>query len=123
MRVFALVAQALATILGAGGIAAVITAFSRKRQMRIDVASRLNEMSLDWASDIKKEADESRAQAAAMRAEMESLHRRMVQIQRDFDDLTRKFRILRDAIFLPNVSVEELRTLVSGYAAGNGNDN
>lgn len=112
------VAQTLATILAGGGFVALITAFSRKRQIKIDVASRINEMSLKWAEDIQEEADESRKQAREVRAEMEALHRRMQLMQHEFDDLTRKFRILRNAIFMPDITVEDLRALVTGYANG-----
>ncbi len=116
MNVLTVAAETLAAVAGSTGFVALITAVSRKKQVKVDVASKINEMSLEWAEDIKKEAEEARAQTKATRLELETLHRRMVAIQHEFDDLTRKFRILRNAIFSPNISVEDLRALVEGYS-------
>lgn len=121
-EIFKTVMQTLATIIGSGGIVALFTVLLGRRKQKVDVADKLNEMSLDLVVDIKKEADDARREAHQARMEMGRLRSEVATLRNEMDDLLFKIRILNRAIFSEAVSRADLQTMASGYFGGVSHD-
>jgi chromosome segregation ATPase len=120
------VAYVVGGILSGGGLVAIINAVSRKRLIKVEVADRLNEATLEWAEAMKADNAEVRRENAETRMELTEARREASEIRRDLsaarheaealgDDLRR----LRTAILDPHATLERLRFMVGG-ASDNG---
>lgn len=128
-----------------GGLTELIRAFSRRRKDRVDSTATLNDSTLKWAEALKRDSDESRAEAQEAWKE---LRRRTLEMQDELrqtrqqmdteltglvtemhkhrqlaEVLTYRFRVVIGAIMSPSASVESLRQLVSDPSFGGHNGN
>jgi uncharacterized protein (DUF3084 family) len=110
---------------GFGGLAAVITAFTRRRTVEADAEVRLSDEARHWveqfqedAKEAKTEAREARAEATAARREAAEAHNQMQAIRREAEWLARQLQDLHRAIIDPNATLERLRAMV-GLPPGN----
>lgn len=120
-------------VLTGSGLTELIRALRSRRKDRVDSTATLNDSTLKWAQDLKKDSDEARAEAQqawqllrTTRVEMEAEFSRLVselhKHRQLAEVLTYRYRVLVGAIMSPNASVESLRQLVDepSYGGHNG---
>ncbi len=112
MNWLTVIASVLASVLGSGGVATVITALSRRRVVKVEAADRLNESTLEWAEGLKQDAVAARTELAAVRREM-------ISVRKEAEALALDLRRLRLAILEPDATLDRLRLMVSDRP-GNG---
>jgi hypothetical protein len=109
-------AQVTGTLMGAGGIGAVVRAFLRRRPVRIAAHVQLNQATLDWAAKLEASADraweraddaERKAEAADARADKAEQTAHRVQIQ--VDELARYLAMVLRLIHDPAMTMDRLR--------------
>jgi multidrug efflux pump subunit AcrA (membrane-fusion protein) len=112
------VASAVAAILGTGGTAAIIGAVAKRKVVRVEVADKLNEITLEWAEQLKAGEREARAEAREVRAEVaearraaEEARREAADARRQVTDLAEQLRALVTAIHEPNSTIDRLRLM------------
>lgn len=119
-------AQVAGTLMGGGGIVAVVRAFLRRRPDRVAAHVQLNQATLDWAAKLEASADrawrradeaEQKAEAANDRAEQadqradaaeQTARRVQVQVQELAQYLELVLRLIHD----PDMTMERLRASV-----------
>lgn len=119
-------AQAIGTLLGAGGVAAVIRAIARRRPNRVAAHVQLNQATLEWASKLEASADrawkraedaEAKAEAACDRAEEadqradaaeQTARRVQAQVRELAEYLSTVLRLIHD----PAMTIDRLRETV-----------
>jgi TATA-binding protein-associated factor Taf7 len=107
-----------------GGVAAIITAFAKRRTIQVDAAARLNDAALKYVAeqqaagvDARQEAREARQEASEARREATEAHRQMSNIRREAELLADDLRRLRMAIMDPHITLERLRAMVGDQSA------
>jgi hypothetical protein len=108
------ISTVLASVLGGGGVAAIITAFSRRRVSKVEAADRLNESTLEWAAAVKADAADARRETADARREMAEMRLEMSTVRREAEALAQDLRRLRLAILDPFATLDQLRSMVAG---------
>lgn len=141
-----LVELAISALVG-GGLTEFIRALSRRRKDRVDSTATLNDSTLKWAQALKKDSDESRAEAQEawkeLRRRTQEMQDELRETRQQMDSeltrlvtelhkhrqlaevLTYRFRVVIGAIMSPSASVESLRQLVNdpSFSGHNGNGN
>lgn len=113
-----------------GGVVELIRVFARRRRDNVEVSATLNEATLRWAADLKKDADSARDDAneawkAAREARIEAqqerelMRREMQAIVAELQDarqmaerLTYNLRRVTGAIMMPTATIPHLREIV-----------
>jgi uncharacterized coiled-coil DUF342 family protein len=103
---------ALGSILSGGGIVALINALARKKLTKVDVAEKVNEIALEWATTVKADAEEARHEAQEARREAIETHRQMTAVRREATALAEDLHRLRQAILDPDATLDKLRAMV-----------
>lgn len=119
-------AQTVGALMGAGGIAAVVRAFMRRRPNRVAAHVQLNKATLEWASKLEASADrawkradeaEKKAETANDRAEEadrradaaeQTARRVQAQVRELAEYLSTVLRLIHD----PGMTIERLRETV-----------
>lgn len=120
-----------ATIAGAlltgGGFVSIVNAISRRRVVRVEVADRLNEATLEWAeamkrdnAEVRRENSETRQELAEARREAAEVRREMTVVRHEAEALADDLRRLRLAILDPEATLERLRALLGSGMSANG---
>lgn len=115
------IAYIIGGILSGGGLVAIVNAVSRKRLIKVEVADRLNEATLEWAESMKRDNAEVRRENAETRKELGEARREAAEIRRDLtmarheaEALADDLRRLRSAILDPEATLERLRAMLAG---------
>lgn len=108
-----LIGSTIAAILTGGGAAAFITAISKRRTTKVEAVDRLNEVTLEWAEQLKADAREARADAREARQEASEARREAAESRRQVTELASEIRALHAAIADPNATIDRLRQVVT----------
>jgi septal ring factor EnvC (AmiA/AmiB activator) len=118
------VASVAAALLTGGGFVAIVNAVSRRRLVRVEVADRLNEATLEWAeamraenAEIRRDNTETRQELAEARREAAEVRREMTVVRHEAEALAHDLRRIREAILDPDATLERLRALVGNQSA------
>lgn len=114
------VVTVVVAVLGGGGAAAIINAFARRKVTDVEVTKGLNESALEFANELKKDAQDARKETAEARREMGEMRREMSAVRVEAEALARDLRHLRLAILDPFATLEQLRAMVGGGPGSNG---
>jgi hypothetical protein len=121
MTGWGIVGAIVAAGLGSAGLVRLIDALARKRVVRVEAAERVNEMTLEWADAVQKDAARAlldataaRAEAAAARLEAEQAHRALRMARREIETIAARLVRLQGAIMAPGATVEALRSIANG---------
>lgn len=110
----------LAGVLGGGGMVAIVNAFAKRRQVKVDAADRLSDGALKWVDEFQADAREARSEAAAARREATEAHAQMRAVRAEAQWLAGQLQALRRAIVDPNATLDRLRMLVAEDGTSNG---
>jgi DNA repair ATPase RecN len=120
------VAAIVGALGGLSGLAAVITALTKRRTVNADAEVRLSDEARQWveqfqedAKEAKQEARDARAEATAARREAAETHSQMRAIRVEAEWLARQLQELHRAILDPNATVERLRAMVGPQPGNN----
>lgn len=102
----------VAAALGGGGLVAIVNAFAKRRQVKVDAADRLSDGALKWVDEFQADAREARHEAAEARREATEAHAQMRAVRAEAQWLAGQLKALRRAIIDPNATIERLRMLV-----------
>lgn len=111
-------------LLGGGGLAVLVNAFTGRRGRKAEVADRLSDSSLKWVEQFQEEATRARSEAAEARRETAEARRELAEMRREMatvrseaEGLARDLRNVRGAIMSPTITLERLRAMVGGDSA------
>lgn len=124
-------AVALVSILGSlisgGGVVAAINALSNRKSQKVDAAANLNDSTLRWAEQMRKDierlgddAREARQEASEARREVADVRREMNHVRREFDEMATHMLNVKTLLFdqsalsTPELTIGRLRSMVSG---------
>jgi len=114
-------ASIAAGLLSGGGIVAIVNGVTQRRLVKVEVADRLNEATLEWAEQLKadnadsrRENAETRHELAEARREAAEVRREMTVVRHEAEALADDLRRLRQAILDPNATLDRLRAIVGG---------
>jgi hypothetical protein len=117
-------ASIAAGILSGGGFVAIVNAITRRRLLKVEVADRLNEATLEWAeamraenAEIRRDNTETRQELAEARREAAEVRREMTVVRHEAEALADDLRRIRLAVLDPDATLERLRALVGGTSA------
>lgn len=119
-------AQVVGTLMGGGGVVAVIRAISRRRPNRVAAHVQLNAATLEWAKKLEASADRawSRAEEAEQKAEVaneraeeadqraDKAEQTARRVQTQVDELSRYLSLVLRLINDPGMTIERLRESV-----------
>lgn len=109
----ALVAIASA-LMGGGGLAVLVNAFTGRRGRKAEVADRLSDSSLKWVQEFQEETQRARLEASEARREVAEVRRELADVRHQAEALAQDLRNVRGAILSPNATLERLRAMVGG---------
>jgi hypothetical protein len=101
-------------LMGGGGLAVLVNAFTGRRQRKAEVADRLSDSSLKWVQEFQEETQRARLEAAEARREVAEARRELGEVRHEAEALARDLRNIRGAIMAPNATLERLRAMVGG---------
>ncbi|GIM88743.1 hypothetical protein [Paractinoplanes toevensis] len=112
-------AQVVGTLMGGGGLVAVVRAVMKRRPARVAAHVQLNQATLEWAAKLEASADrawnraeeaERKAEEADLRADKAEQTARRVQVQ--VDELARYLELVLRLINDPGMTMDRLRQTV-----------
>lgn len=113
------VAAIVGALGGLSGLAAVITALTKRPAAKADAEVRLSDEARQWVEEFQEEtasarveAKEARAEAAAAKKEAAEAHIQMQAVRREAEWLAGRLWDLRHRILDPNMTLERLRAIV-----------
>lgn len=101
-------------LMGGGGLAVLVSAWTGRRQRKAEVADRLSDVSLKWVQEFQEETGRARLEAAEARREMAEVRRELATVRREAETLATDLRNLHGAIMSPSATLERLRAMVGG---------
>jgi chromosome segregation ATPase len=107
-------------LMGGGGLAVLVNAFTGHRTRKAEVADRLSDSSLKWVEQFQEEAQRARLEAAEARREVAEVRRELAECLHQAEALAQDLRNLRGAIMSPTATLERLRAMVGGGDNFNG---
>lgn len=108
------VITAISALLGGGAVVAIVNALAGRKPRNAEVADRLSESTLRWVEQFQEETASARREAADARREVADMRRQIAQMRDEAEQLGRELRSIRALILSPSVTLEQLRTAVSG---------
>lgn len=123
--------QTIAAILGGGGIAGLLgslfTGLVNRPKVRAEAVSLLTDAALKQVNELQERTTEAEQAAVGARKEATEAHaeaaaarRQIALLTAEVETAVRKLRHWRDAILRPQVTIEELREMVSTEPGHNG---
>lgn len=108
-----LVISTLVALLGSTGLLRMIDAIGRRRVVRVEIADKVNEMTLEWAAAVKADAFAARSEAQTARAEASEARRQMATLSAEIEAATARLRMWRTAALSPVATLEGLRLMIT----------
>lgn len=114
-----LITAIASALVSGGGLVAIVNALASRRKVKTDAAARLSDEALKWVGEFQEEAKAARSEAAALRRETtrtrEEAQEARVQVAvvtGQAEALGRQVQALRAAILDPQVTREQLHSMV-----------
>lgn len=114
-----LITAVASALVSGGGLVAIVNALASRKKVRTDAAARLSDEALKWVGEFQEEARAARTEAAALRRETsrtrEEAQEARVQVAAvtaEAEALGRQVHALRAAILDPQVTRQQLHTMV-----------
>jgi septal ring factor EnvC (AmiA/AmiB activator) len=110
------VGQIIAAVVTSAAFTPLIQAFFARPKNKVDMTAEFQKMSIDWAKSFSAETEEARKETEEARQETRLLRLEVNRATQEVIELTNQMRALRAAIFRSDVTIDELRHMVSRYS-------
>jgi hypothetical protein len=117
---WAIVIQTVVTVLGSAGVLKIGEGLLRRKAVRVEVADKVNEMTVEWAAAVRAQADAADMRAESARKEADSAwdkareaNQRMSELLTQIEMATARLRRWRVSILSPEATLDALRAMVN----------
>lgn len=110
----------VASLLGGGGMVAIINALAKRKVTKVEATERLTDSAAEWADKLQEHAERALKQAESAQRETEAVRQQMTVVRREAEVLAWELRSLRLAILDPAATLEALRQRVRENTGGSG---
>lgn len=102
----------VAALVGSAGLSAIVQAFTGRKKSRADAADVLTDSVTGWGKELKEEATQARLRADALNASLDSTTAKVRSLSWELDIAFTKLRRWKAAIKNPQISRDQLVTMV-----------
>lgn len=113
----ATIATIIAAFFGSAAMTAFIKAIAGRGMQRVDIAAKLNEEALEWATELRKDAASARSEAAAARSEAAAARSEAAAANLRAGLLEHQLHRIRIHVFRHDATLDELRELIAEVGA------